>query len=97
MSLQIVQQTQLAGRDLDLIAGLVYVGERSGEFGDPSFKLPEYTTVRIASSYEITDSLTFRAEVNNLFGEEYYTNSYASVWVQPGTPRSFRLSASYNF
>jgi iron complex outermembrane receptor protein len=97
LSLQIVQQTQLAGRDLDLIAGLVYVGERSGEFGDPSFKLPEYTTVRIASSYEITDSLTFRAEVNNLFGEEYYTNSYASVWVQPGTPRSFRLSASYNF
>jgi iron complex outermembrane receptor protein len=97
LSLQLVQQTQLAGKDLDLIAGLVYVGERSGEFGDPSFKLPEYTTVRIASSYEVTDYLTVRAEVNNLFDEEYYTNSYASVWVQPGTPRSFRVSASYQF
>jgi iron complex outermembrane receptor protein len=97
LSLQIVQQAELAGRELDLIAGLVYVGERSGEFGNPSFKLPEYATVRIASSYEISDSLTLRAEVNNLFDEEYYTNSYANVWVQPGTPRSFRFSASYNF
>ncbi|MEP0177149.1 MAG: hypothetical protein ABJD02_12335, partial [Paraglaciecola sp.] len=33
LSLQLVQQTELAGKDLDLIAGLVYVGERSGEFG----------------------------------------------------------------
>lgn len=97
LSLQIVQQAELAGRELDLIAGLVYVGERSGGFGDPSFKLPEYTTVRIASSYEITDSLTLRAEVNNLFDEEHYTNSYADTWVQPGTPRSFRVSATYNF
>ena len=97
LSLQIVQQAEFAGRALDLIAGLVYVGERSGEFGDPSFKLPEYTTVRLASSYELSDSLTVRAEVNNLFDEEYYTNSYASVWVQPGTPRSFRVSATYSF
>jgi iron complex outermembrane receptor protein len=97
LSLQIVQQTELAGKELDLVAGLVYVGERSGEFGDPSFKLPEYTTVRIASSYEVTDSLTLRAEVNNLFDEEYYTNSYADVWVQPGTPRSFRVSGTYSF
>lgn len=97
LSLQMVQQTELAGRELDLIAGLVYVGERSGEFGSPSFKLPEYTTVRIASSYEVTDSFTVRAEVNNLFDEEYYTNSYASVWVQPGTPRSFRVSGTYSF
>jgi iron complex outermembrane receptor protein len=97
LSLQIMQQAELGGRELDLIAGLVYVGERSGEFGDPSFKLPEYTTVRLASSYELSDSLTVRAEVNNLFDEEYYTNSYASVWVQPGTPRSFRVSATYSF
>ncbi|WP_289028231.1 TonB-dependent siderophore receptor [uncultured Paraglaciecola sp.] len=97
LSLQLVQQTQLAERDLDLIAGLVYVGERSGEFGDPSFKLPEYTTVRLASNYAVSDALTVRAEVNNLLDEEYYTNSYASVWVQPGTPRSFRVSATYNF
>ena len=97
LSLQIVQQALLAGRELDLIAGLVYVGERSGAFGDPSFQLPEYTTVRIASSYEIIDSLTLRAEVNNLFDEEHYTNSYGNTWVQPGTPRSFRVSATYNF
>ncbi|MEP2650906.1 MAG: hypothetical protein ABJH06_02840 [Paraglaciecola sp.] len=49
------------------------------------------------TNYQVTDSLTVRAEVNNLFDEEYYTNSYASVWVQPVTPRSFRVSATYNF
>jgi iron complex outermembrane receptor protein len=96
-SLQLVKQAVLGGKELDLIASLVYVGERSGEFGDPNFKLPEYTTVRLASSYQLSDSLTLRAEVNNLFDEEYYTNSYASVWVQPGTPRSFRVSATYSF
>jgi iron complex outermembrane receptor protein len=97
LSLQIVQQVEIAGRELDLIAGLVYVGERSGEFGDPTFKLPEYTTIRIASNYKITDSFTLRAEVNNLFDEEHYTNSFSDTWVQPGTPRNFRLTASYNF
>jgi iron complex outermembrane receptor protein len=97
LTLQLVQQTQLADKELELIARLVYVGERSGEFGDPSFKLPEYTTIQIASSYQLTDSLTLRAEVNNLLDEEYYTNSYAAVWVQPGAPRNFRVSASYQF
>ncbi|MBQ4833376.1 TonB-dependent receptor [Pseudoalteromonas sp. MMG010] len=38
-----------------------------------------------------------RAEVDNIFDETYYTNSFADAWVQPGTPRSVRLSASYKF
>ncbi len=96
-SLQLSQQTQLDGKALTFIGGLMYVDERSGEFGDPNFKLPSYTTVRIAANYEVSDSLGLRAEVHNLFDEEYYTNSYADVWVQPGTPRSVRVSALYRF
>ncbi|MDJ0655380.1 MAG: TonB-dependent siderophore receptor [Xanthomonadales bacterium] len=96
-SLQLAQQTELAGRDLTLIGGLTYVDDRSGEFGDPTFRLPSYTTVRIAGDYEISDSLDIRLEVHNLFDEEYYTNSYADVWVQPGTPRSYRVSANFRF
>ncbi len=96
-NLQLAQETQLAGKALTLIGGLTYIGDRSGEFGDPNFELPNYTTVRIAADYELSSSLALRAEINNLFDEEYYTNSYADVWVQPGAPRSFRVSADYRF
>ena len=97
LSLQLAQEIQLAGRALTLIGGLTYVDDRSGEFGDPSFRLPSYTTVRVAASYDFSESLGLRAEVNNLFDEEYYTNSFADVWVQPGTPRNFRVSANFRF
>ena len=97
LALQIVQQTQLAGRGLDLIGGLTYVDDRSGEFGNPDFRLPSYVTVRAGANYQLSDSFALRAEVNNLFDREHFTNSFADVWVQPGTPRNFRLSADYRF
>lgn len=96
-SLQLIQKTQLGGRELDLIGGLIYVGERNGFFSDQDFMLPSYTTVRIAAEYELSDSLTVRTEVNNLFDETYYTNSFADVWVQPGSPRSYRVSVDFQF
>ena len=97
LSVQVAQEMELAGRPLTLIGGVTYVDDRSGEFGDPTFRLPDYTTARIAASYEISESLGLRAEVNNLFDEEYYTNSFANVWVQPGIPRFFRVSADFRF
>ncbi len=96
-SLQVTQDVQLASNALTLVGGVVYVDDRSGEFGDPGFRLPSYTTFRIAANYQVTEALGLRAEVNNLFDEEYYTNSYASVWVQPGTPSWWRLSATFSF
>ncbi len=97
LSLQLAQQTRLAGKDLTLIGGLTYVDERSGEFGDPTFTLPSYTTVRIAANYDVSDALGLSVEVNNLFDEEFYTNSFASVWVQPGAPRNYRVTANLRF
>lgn len=97
LSLQLVKQTQLAGKDLDLIGGLLYVGERNGFLSNQDFILPSYTTVRFATKYQVTESIAFRGEVNNLFDEEHYTNSYADVWVQPGAPRNYRLSATLSF
>lgn len=97
LALQLVQQTQLAGKDLSVTGGLVYVGERNGFFVNQDFTLPSYTTVRVAADYAITESFALRAEINNLFDEEYYTNSFADVWVQPGTPRNARVSATFRF
>ncbi len=97
LSLQVAKQTRLAGRNLNLIGGLTYVDERSGEFGDPTFTLPSYTTVRVAADYDFSDAIGLTLEVNNLFDEEFYTNSFASVWVQPGAPRNYRVTANLRF
>ena len=97
LSLQVVYQTQLAGKELSLIGGLIHVDDRNGFFSNQDFRLPSYTTVKVAANYEVTDYLELRAEVNNLFDEEYYTNSFADVWVQPGAPINANLSATLRF
>jgi iron complex outermembrane receptor protein len=98
MSIQLVQQTELGGRELELIGGVLYVDDRLGEFGGADeFRLPSYITARFAANYKLLDNLEVRAEVNNAFDEEYYTNSFADVWVQPGTPLNGRLSATFQF
>jgi iron complex outermembrane recepter protein len=96
LSLQLVQSLQVAGSGLQLGGGLVHVGERSGEF-ITSFKLPAYTVARAFVAYELTKSATLRLDVDNLFDKAYYTNSFSALWVQPGTPRSARVSAAFKF
>ncbi|MFN3313125.1 MAG: TonB-dependent siderophore receptor [Hyphomonas sp.] len=95
-SLQMAKELELAARPLTVGGGLVYVGERLGEIGT-DFKLPGYTLLRAFAAYDLTASLRLRAEVDNLTDETWYANSYSQLWVQPGTPRSFRISAAYRF
>lgn len=96
LSLQLVQSMAVAGRGLQLGGGFVHVGQRSGEF-TTGFKLPGYTVARAFAAYELTKAATLRLDVDNLFNETYYTNSFSPLWVQPGTPRSARVSASFKF
>lgn len=96
LSLQLVQSTVLCGKAIKFGGGLLHVGKRNGFFGT-DFELPSYTTARFFVNYDVTDSIGIAAEVNNLFDETYYTNSFADAWVQPGTPRNVKFSASYKF
>ncbi len=96
LSLQLVKATTLAARGVQLGGGVLHVGERSGEF-TTNVKLPSYTVARAFAAYELTPSTTLRLDVDNLFDETYYTNSFSALWVQPGTPRSARLSAAIRF
>lgn len=96
LSLQLIKSDEIEGRLLEYGGGLLHVGSRNGFFGT-DFELPSYTIARVFATYEISDAIGLRAEVDNLFDETYYTNSFADVWVQPGTPRSFRISASFSF
>ena len=96
LSLQLVNSMAVAGRGLQFGGGLLYVGQRSGEF-TTNFKLPAYTVVRAFAAYELTKSTTLRLDVDNLFNETYYTNSFSALWVQPGPPLSARVSAAFKF
>lgn len=96
LTLQVIKSTTLAGKDLHIGGGVIHVGARNGFFGT-DFELPSYTVARTFATYDVNDQIELRAEVENLFDETYYTNSFADVWIQPGTPRSFRVSATYSF
>lgn len=96
LAVQVVKETTLANRPLRLGAGMNYVGERLGETAT-SFELPDYTIARVFADYNVSTSLSLRAEIDNLFDESYYTNSYSSLWIQPGIPRSYRVSANVRF
>ncbi|MFM7848855.1 MAG: TonB-dependent siderophore receptor [Rubrivivax sp.] len=96
LSLQLVKSFHMAGRGLQFGGGLVHVGQRSGEF-TTAFKLPAYTVARAFAAYGVTKSTTLRLDVDNLFNETYYTNSFSTLWVQPGAPRSARVSAAFKF
>lgn len=101
VSLQLVNSFESRGLSLTIGGGVLYVGERSGQFGDyfgqGDFDLPDYTTLRAFANYAVNEQLNLRLDVENITDEEIYLNSFASLWVQPGAPRSYRLSIGYAF
>jgi iron complex outermembrane receptor protein len=76
--------------------GMQYTGERLG-FTGFDFVLPDFVTFRAFAQVEPIEGLAIRLDVDNIFNETFYTNSFADVWVEPGAPRRFRLTASYAF
>ncbi|WP_394203615.1 TonB-dependent siderophore receptor [Marinagarivorans algicola] len=96
-TLQLIQEVSLNEKTLSLIGGVTYVDKRNGFFSDQTFKLPSYSTFRLAAQYEVSNFLKISAEIRNAFDKKYYTNSFADVWVQPGAPRNARLSTTFRF
>ena len=91
-NLQLARLLTIAGRPLELGGGLLYyVGKQLGYFGT-DFELPDYTVLRAFAAYEVNPKLALRLELDNLFDETYYTNSFSDLWVQPGAPISWRVS-----
>ncbi len=77
-------------------AGVTHLSKRLGQTAE-NFYLPSYTIAKILGSFNITEQIKLSADVNNLFDKKYYASSYSALWVQPGTPRSFTVRASFNF
>ena len=100
-SLQVTKDWRPQGLPLLTGGGLLRVSDRSGQFGDffgqGPFELPGYTTLRAFAEYEVTDNIHVRVDVDNITDEEFFLNSFASLWVQPGAPRTWRVSVGYSF
>lgn len=96
LNIQASKDFELGAMPAQFGGGLLYVGERNGFVGS-DFTLPDYTTVRVFGEIEPIENISLRLDVDNLFNETFYTNSFADVWMGPGTPRRFRVSAAYNF
>ena len=105
LSLQVAKDFSENGLPIRAGGGLLYVGERLGQFGDffglddefGEFELPSYVTLRAFLDLNVTDSVSVRLDVDNIFNEDIFLNSFSSLWVQPGAPRNFKLSVGYNF
>nr|WP_255536577.1 TonB-dependent siderophore receptor [Pacificimonas pallii] len=96
LSLQVSHDFAIADLGARIGGGMLHVGERNGEVGG-SFDLPDYTIIRIFGQIEPARNITVQLDIDNLFDETYYTDSFANVWVQPGAPRTVQVSARFSF
>ena len=92
-----VYRSEGPGREWSLSGGVSYVGERSGATDTSGLLLPGYWKTKAAFEAPLTDTLTFRAEGDNLLDEHYAQSSYNSNWIYPGAPRTLRASLRAEF
>jgi iron complex outermembrane recepter protein len=96
LSTQLFHDRVFMDRPLRFGGGALYVGKRSGEVAT-DFELPSYTLFSAFMDYRITEQFDVSARVDNLTDETWYSNSFSQLWIQPGTPRTFRLGARFQF
>ncbi|MGC6400230.1 TonB-dependent siderophore receptor [Sphingomonas sp. FW199] len=96
LNLMASKRFMLGERGVVLGANAQYVGKRAGETGT-DFTLPSHTLVRLFTQVELVKDTELFAEISNLFDEHWYANSYSTLWVQPGTPRSASVGLRSRF
>ncbi len=89
--------TTVMGKETYLGATVNYVGDRLGETTDVDYILPSYTLVNLSAAVELTEKVSVKLDVNNLFDEEYFENSYHKLWTMPGSPINYSASIKYQF
>lgn len=95
-NIQLSRGFDIGATRLNLGGGVQYVGERLGETAT-TFELPDYVLARLFASWKLQENLEVIANITNLFDTIYYTNSFAQLWVQPGTPRAASVAVRVSF
>lgn len=96
VSLQASRAFDIGETRLTVGGGVQHVGTRLGETGT-AFELPDYTLVRLFAAWKVIENVEIFADVTNLLDTVYYTNSFAQLWVQPGTPRAASVALRFSF
>lgn len=91
----VVHERRLGNRLLGIGGGLTYVGQRSGDTGEP--ELPAYTVAKLTAYWNASPQMRLSLDVDNLFDRTYYTSAYNRVWVTPGSPRTVMAGLQYKF
>lgn len=84
------------GQRYGIGGGVRYVGRRSGD-AQNTFALPAYTLVDLHGYWQYSKALRVSLNINNLFDKTYYTSSYSSVWVAPGSGRTVRVGVRLSY
>ncbi|WP_292033366.1 MULTISPECIES: TonB-dependent siderophore receptor [unclassified Brevundimonas] len=80
------------GTDWSFTAGAAYAGDRAAAIDGSGVRLPAYWKAKAAVEYGLTDRVSTRLEIDNLFDERYAQSSYSPLWIFPGAPRSLKAS-----
>jgi len=96
-SLMVRQFVEVAGYQGSAGFTAQYVGKQLGDFLEQDFDLPSYKLVNLFANIALSENVELNLNIDNLFGEEYYTNSYFEAWTMPGAPRNYRVSVKYSF
>jgi len=89
-----IQRGNLQG--LGFGAGLFYVGERAGDFGDFFFELPSYLRTDAAVYYR-RNNWQVALNVKNLFNIRYFESAVVRERITPGEPLTVVGSVSVEF
>lgn len=74
--------------------GANHVGKRPGDDAN-SFELPAFTLIDASASYQFSNDLTLRLQVENLTDKNWYQGAYHSYSIYPGHGAKARLSVDY--
>lgn len=104
-SVLLVYEGAAANGRYGLGGGITHTGKRLGEArtqvqantGVAAFELPSYTLAKLVAYYSVSPKLRFSLDIDNLFDETYYTQSFQRTWVAPGSPRTITLGVQAKF
>ena len=54
-------------------------------------------TAKLVGYWRLSPKLRMTVDIDNLFDTTYYTSSYSSVWVTPGTARTLTVGLQAKF
>ena len=96
LNAQLLKRFAIGSREAMVGAGVQHVGERLGATGT-DFVLPDHTLFRVFGELELFEGVMLNGSVANLFDADWYANSYSSLWVIPGAPRTALVSLQFAF